>query len=105
ARAAIDRHRFPARVLSPLSRLREILPAVGAGALLHSARGERSRAALWHVIARDARGFILAVSGLAIEARIASGPAVRTIAGGGDVAQLTRALDNGVANGAIASIS
>ena len=35
-RAALHRDRFPARVLSALSRLREILPALGAGALPQS---------------------------------------------------------------------
>ena len=42
-RAALHRDRLPARVLSALSRLREVLPAVGAGALPQPQQCQRAR--------------------------------------------------------------
>jgi adenosylhomocysteine nucleosidase len=52
-----------------------------------------------------AHGFVLAVSGLAVEARIAAGPGVRTIASGGDAQRLAHALEAHIAQGAVALIS
>jgi len=48
---------------------------------------------------------VIAVTGLAFEARIAAGPGVRTVAGGGDRQQLTVALEREFARGAAALIS
>ncbi|HEX6138167.1 MAG TPA: hypothetical protein VF059_10930 [Casimicrobiaceae bacterium] len=48
---------------------------------------------------------IVAVTGLALEARIASGRGVRTVVGGGEVGELTAALEREVAHGAAAFIS
>jgi len=48
---------------------------------------------------------VVAVSGLVLEARIASGPGVRTIAGGGDGHRLGVALEREFARGATAIIS
>ena len=52
----------------------------------------------------DAR-FVVAVTGLAFEARIAAGTGVRTVAGGGDPAGLAAALERELARGATAIIS
>ena len=48
---------------------------------------------------------VVAVTGLAFEARIAAGPGVRTIAGGGDASRLAIALERELALGAAAFIS
>jgi adenosylhomocysteine nucleosidase len=48
---------------------------------------------------------VVAVTGLNVEARIADGPRVRTIAGGGDAERLTLALEREFARGAAAIIS
>lgn len=48
---------------------------------------------------------VLAVCGLAVEARLASGPGVRTVAGGGDARSLALAIEREVAAGAVAIIS
>jgi hopanoid-associated phosphorylase len=48
---------------------------------------------------------VVAVTGLRFEARIAEGPGVRTIAGGGDAEKLTIALEREFARGAAAIIS
>ena len=48
---------------------------------------------------------IVAVTGLAIEARIASGPGVRALAGGGNTRQLAIALERELARGAKGVIS
>ena len=53
-RAALHRDRFPARVLSALSRLFEILPAVGAGALPQSAQPQHARGGVRDVTANSA---------------------------------------------------
>ena len=52
----------------------------------------------------DARP-VVAVTGLDVEARIAAGPGVRTLAGGGDMQRLAIALDDALARGAAAIIS
>lgn len=52
----------------------------------------------------DAR-FVVAVTGLAFEARIAAGPGVRSVAGGGDHGGLEAALERELARGASAIIS
>jgi adenosylhomocysteine nucleosidase len=52
----------------------------------------------------DARP-VVAVTGLNIEARIAAGPGIRTLASGGDVRSLAIALDDALARGAAAIIS
>ena len=48
----------------------------------------------------DAQGAVLAVCGLAAEARIAAGPGVRAIAGGGDGAGLAAAIAEEIVRGA-----
>ena len=48
----------------------------------------------------DARGAVLAVCGLAAEARIAAGPGVLAIAGGGDAAGLAAAIEEEIGRGA-----
>ncbi len=48
---------------------------------------------------------VVAVTGLAMEARIASGPGVRAIAGGGNARLLILALERELARGASAVIS
>jgi adenosylhomocysteine nucleosidase len=48
---------------------------------------------------------ILAVTGLAFEARIAAGPGVRTLAGGGDRARLAAALDAEVTDETVGLLS
>lgn len=53
---------------------------------------------------RDRRP-VVAVTGLVIEARIAAGPGVRTVAAGGDGRRLTLALEREFAQGATAIIS
>lgn len=50
-------------------------------------------------------GHTLAVSGLAIEARIAAGPGVRSVVGGVDASRLATALEHEVATGASAILS
>ena len=50
-------------------------------------------------------GFVLVACGLALEARIASGPGVRSIAGGVDRQRLARELEDAVTAGAEAVIS
>jgi len=54
--------------------------------------------------ATDARP-VVAVSGMVFESRIAAGPGVRTLAGGGDPHRLAAALERELALGAIAFIS
>jgi adenosylhomocysteine nucleosidase len=56
----------------------------------------------WYV--SDARS-VVAVTGLKFEARIAAGPGVRTLAGGGDRDRLTAALERELARGTTAIIS
>jgi adenosylhomocysteine nucleosidase len=53
----------------------------------------------------SAPGPVVVITGLAIEARIAAGPGVRTIAGGGDTRRLAAALESEIARGAKAVIS
>jgi adenosylhomocysteine nucleosidase len=53
----------------------------------------------------SAAGTIVAVTGLAVEARIASGPGVRALAGGGNARQLAQALERELARGARGVIS
>ena len=53
----------------------------------------------------DATGSVLSVSGLATEARIAAGPGVRALAGGGDPVTLAEAIEHEVASGTRALIS
>ena len=48
---------------------------------------------------------VIAVTGLSLEARIAAGPGVRAIAGGGDVPALAAALELAIAEGARAVMS
>jgi len=55
-------------------------------------------------VATDSRP-VVAVTGLKFEARIAAGPGVRTLAGGGDARSLAAALEREVAHGATAIIS
>lgn len=50
-------------------------------------------------------GHIVAVSGLAVECRIAAGDGIRTVAGGGDLATLLAAIDREIAAGARGLIS
>ena len=73
------RRRFPAGLLPALSRLPEILPAVGDGAYRNLMRANTG-AGLRHVT-------ILAVTGLHATAG-ARGPGVEVVAGGGDQARL-----------------
>ena len=56
-------------------------------------------------VGRNARLPVIAVTGLAIEARIAAGAGVRAITGGGVAAQLAAALEREIARGAGAVIS
>jgi hopanoid-associated phosphorylase len=49
--------------------------------------------------------YVVAVTGLNFEARIAAGPGVRTLAGGGDARSLAEALERELAHGASAIIS
>ena len=58
-RGALHRHRLPARLLSALPRLCEILPAVGAGALPQPAARQQQACAAWPV--KDARPCLLTV--------------------------------------------
>lgn len=51
------------------------------------------------------RGCVVAVTGLAVEARIAAGPGVRPLAAGGDANRLVAALEHETSRGAIAIIS
>ena len=51
------------------------------------------------------RRTVIAVCGLAVEARIARGPGVRTVAGGGDAARLAVLLERALAGGAAGIIS
>ena len=53
----------------------------------------------------DPSGPVLAVAGLALEARLAGGPGIRALAGGGDAAALASAIEREVAGGARALIS
>ena len=53
----------------------------------------------------DPSGPVLAVAGLALEARLAGGPGIRALAGGGDTAALAAAIEREVARGARALIS
>ena len=53
----------------------------------------------------DASGSVLSVGGLATEARIAAGPGVRALAGGGDPVALASAIEQEIATGACALIS
>ena len=56
-------------------------------------------------MALDAHATVLAVTGLAREARIASGPGVRAVASGGNARRLAEMLDSECRRGAIAIIS
>src|SRR5437588_7418147 len=98
ARIAIHCDGVPTRVLPALSRLSEILPALGASALRQSRSIRSSSCSFGHVS-------VIAVTGLAVEARIAAGPGVRTIVGGGNAKQLIVALDREIGRGASALMS
>src|ERR1700674_3397726 len=83
--AALHRRRIPARVLFALPRLSEILPALGARPI--------SQSEIRQFAPRRLRSMtIVAVSGLMREARIAGGPGVRSVVGGGDSTALRRKL-------------
>lgn len=49
--------------------------------------------------------FVLAVCGLAAETRVASGPSIRTVAGGGDAKALALAIEREIAHGAVGIVS
>ena len=83
---ALHRRRFSARLLSQLSRLSEILPALGAGALPQSQRRQFAAGGVWAVT-------ILAVTGLTREAEIAGTGGVVAVAGGGDAVRIGAKLD------------
>jgi adenosylhomocysteine nucleosidase len=56
-------------------------------------------------VASTDRRFVVAVSGLGVEARIAAGDGVTSLAGGGDRDRIVDALEREVAQGAVAIIS
>ena len=85
--ALLHRDRLPARVLPSLSRLREILSALGACPLPQSESCQHHFSSGWNVSeAPRATGFVIAATGLRAEARIVRRvlAASRAIAGGGD---------------------
>ena len=81
ARGTLHRDRIPARLLSALSRLCEVFPALGAGALSQYQSRQRSFRRVRHVTALPHRPPVIAVTGLAFEARIAAGEGVTVIHG------------------------
>src|SRR5262249_7263628 len=85
-RGALHRGRLPARVLSPLSRLSRVLPALGAGALSQPQARKRCHHALRDVMATGA------VTGLAAEARIARRAGLVAAAGAGTPEGTDRAI-------------
>jgi len=86
AAGRLYRRRFPARLLSALSRLPGVLPAVGPGALSQSQARQCPACAPRHVM-------ILAATGLQRERRIVAGPDIEAIASGGDPVRLEAVLD------------
>src|SRR5262249_29712580 len=105
-RTGVHCHWLPSRLLFALSRLPQILPAVGARSLLLPDADERARAAIRHVsVEAETKAAVVAVTGLAKEARIAGGPGVRAVAGGGDARRLAQALEREVRLGAQGVIS
>src|SRR6201996_100431 len=84
--AALYRRRLSAGVLSQLSRLSEILPALGAGARPQPQAGQFRQGRGWALT-------ILAVTGLKREAEIVGGPGVVAVTGGGDAISLQQKLD------------
>src|SRR5204862_8244567 len=90
--------RFPARVLSALSRLSEILPALGLGPLPQFEGRKFAPRGVRPVT-------IIAVSGLMREALIAAGPGIRTLVGAGNAVLLRRKLEQAIAEGAEGLIS
>jgi adenosylhomocysteine nucleosidase len=82
---ALHRRRLPARILSQLSRLSQILPALGSGALPKSESQQFAPGGIWPVT-------ILAVTGLAKEAKIVGVADVVAIAGGGNAPSLASKL-------------
>src|SRR5918995_3580340 len=90
-RGALHGDWFSKGVLSALSRLCEIFSAMGAGALPQSQSGKPGPADPWHVRTASRLPDVIAVTGLAFEARIAAGAGVRVVcAGNGE--RLRRAL-------------
>src|SRR5580692_10059456 len=84
---------LPARVLLAVSWLCEILPVVGGGAIPQSPG--------WALQSRIVRNLmIIAVTGLAREARLIASPDVRPVIGGGDATALEQRLMAELANGA-----
>src|SRR5258706_5517722 len=105
-RGALHRHGFPAGLLSALSRLCEVLSALGARAVSQSDQRQYPGCAPRPLSPTATRpGRIVVVTGLAREARIAASPAVHTLVGGGDEAALSAGLTRAVAQGAQAIIS
>jgi len=90
ARRDLYRDRIPEGVLPALSRLLEVLPAVGDGALQELDEGQSARGSRRHI----RPGRILAVTGLVAEARVAAGPQVSVISSGGDSARLHSKLEH-----------
>src|SRR5262245_27895731 len=90
AAGCLYRRRFPACVLSALSRLSQVLPALGAGALPQPAAHQRRTHHVRYVM-------ILAVVGLQRERRIVAGSGVEVIVGGGDRTRLEALLESHVA--------
>ncbi|WP_244629080.1 phosphorylase [Methylocella tundrae] len=82
-----------------------MLPALGAGPLSQSEKRQSPHDAVWDLDAHPARGRIVAVTGLKAEARLAAGPQVHVISGGGDGARLKRELEEAAASKACAIIS
>src|SRR5207244_6889805 len=81
-RAAIHRDGLPASFLPPLPWLPKVFPRLGACSLPQSDPVPRSPLAFRNVsIGPSAPYPVVAVTGLVMEARIASGPGVRAIAG------------------------
>src|SRR6185503_16970478 len=78
AGGTFHRHRIPTRVLFTLSRLREVLPAVGAGTISQPQAGQHDPRAGRNVV------MLVVVAGLTSEARLAKRAGQRTIIGGGD---------------------
>src|ERR1019366_9310984 len=83
--AALHRRRFPARVLPQLSRLSQILPALGPGALPQFQKRQFAAGRVRVVT-------ILAVTGLSKEAKIVGVADVVAVAGGGDAKALAEKL-------------
>src|SRR5208283_1748064 len=88
-------------LFSALSRLREIFPALGDGALPQSQKWQPASGPGGNVTGLR----VIAVTGLRTEARIVAGPRVLAIAGGGDAAGLAAALEAIVARKPAAILS